>query len=126
MSNWLDSLLGLNTLFQGGEITKHIRETPGLAREMRYSRSNAFNQDAQDYLGPLAAFDFARHGGAGGKAAAAFTPAYAAGKAADPKLMSKWLGTGEALPSMSHADQIQNAFGGAVQSGFDSLLSWFD
>lgn len=120
------SLRGLGSLFKGGEITDHIRRTPDLARSMRYSPSNAGSQVMQDYLGPLAAFDFAKQAGAtgdiGGIVASAGAPAYTGLKAVAPKLASDWFGTGEALTSAASLDQVQNAWGGLAE-GFGSSLS---
>jgi hypothetical protein len=108
---FLDDLIGT-----GSGITEHIADTPGLAREMRYSPSLAQRQDMQNYLGPLAAQDFAadarRTGDVGGMVAAVGSPLYALIKAASPELASKLFGTGGAVPSEASLEQVLRAWRG--------------
>ena len=99
-------------------ITEHLAAVPDLARSMRYLPSLAFDQGMQDYLGPLAAQDFAREavkvGDFGGQLATAGTPLYTAAKAASPRLMSRLTGTGGALPSLNAGGQIGRAYRGLL------------
>jgi hypothetical protein len=108
---------------EGSQIAKHQAETPGLARSMRYDPTNARNQQMQDYLGPLAAQDFARDavnkGDVGGMVASAGSPAYVAGKAVAPRTMDRMFGEGEALQSKPSMDQIARAYRGLIMGAKD-------
>lgn len=103
---------------RGSAITEHIADTPGLAREMRYSPSNADRQEMQDYLAPLAAQDFAadarRTGDVGGVLAALGSPLYVAAKAVAPELVSRATGTGGALTSAPSFEQVRRAYRGLL------------
>jgi hypothetical protein len=111
--DWLTKLFGL-----GGDIANHQAGTPGLARDLRYSPRNAWDREMQDFLGPLAAEDFAREArmtrDVGGMIAAAGTPAYAALKQipAGREMLDEQFGTGKAYPSTSGVDQTLRAYMG--------------
>lgn len=113
----------MDFLGTGSQIAEHIAQRPYLAREMRYSPSLANRQDMQDFLGPLAAQNFAAEaknlGEVGGQVAAAGAPVYTALKAAMPWATSAATGTGEALPSREYGQQIMRAW-----RGLTARLPW--